>query len=253
MSEKGYLIGEGVRQKLKATFARVDGIPHYGGRVPIPTDLSGISVQPTANAFRVCEITGTWEKGEERECTLYRADDGTAATVSAMNLIMSLPAPKNQPSRICNIGLDGTQWYLVSFEMGTATAVFSEETTEGTIVKDTAVLSYVAGLETKTITFASAGASVTVVTDVQTQDTQVLAGVSVTFNSQNCAIVTTPSYTKIKTVGSVSKQTLTAAGGSQTATIISSGRTQTAIIANTTATFSMSSATYTATYITLDI
>lgn len=226
MAGKAYLIGEDFAGKLKTTVSRVLG--DVGESQVSSLGLRFEDGAPFARkGFRVCEATGAWTKGEAKECSFLTSTD----TFSVVNLLISLPEPKDGGKRVCNAGLHGTAWYLISFEMGTATAVFSS---------GTAVASVISQSETG-VAFTASTTQV-VVTDVSTQQQQVMSGVSVSFNTSNCSVVATPSYTNVTAVSGVTKKTITIPAGQQSVVFVKA-----------TATMSVAMSTYTATYITLEM
>jgi hypothetical protein len=163
--------------------------------------------------FRVCTFTGAWAVDTAKVVT-FRNVTTTPNTAYATNFLISLPArAQSSSSRICNIAKDGTAWYLVSFQMTTATAVFSDRTQTMTFVGTGA---------TQTITYASLGSSVSALTDL-----------SASLNTTDCTITVNKTTASFRIVGQT-----------QTATVISMSGTQTAVI---------STGTYTATFISLEL
>jgi hypothetical protein len=170
-----------------------------------------------SKVFRVCTFTGAWSINTAKTVT-FRNVTSTPNTVSATNEIIDLPAPKStSTSRVVNIGKDGTAWYLVSFQLATATAVLASATQ---------TITYISPGSTQTITYAGPGS---------TQQLTFLTGVQASLNTANCSISVTPQTQSI---------TLATAGSTQTATTITVAATQTAVI---------TTGTVTATYVTLEI
>lgn len=229
---KGYLVGESLAQQIKTTIARVDGMAASSGATAIPTRFEELgSNRP--KVFRVCTATGSWPVDSSKSVTFY----GVTAepnTVSVLNKLVSLPAPRSTAtSRIVNIAKDGTQWYLVSFQAATATAVFSRDTQTITVIDDagTQSITFISAGGTSTITYATPGPSVSVVTNI-----------SAVLNTTDCSIAVNRTTTSIRTVGTSQTATTVSLSGTQTATVISSTRTAT-----------MTTGTYTATFISLEI
>jgi hypothetical protein len=163
--------------------------------------------------FRVATFTGAWAINSATTVTFLNVTS-TPNTASVMNKLVSLPAPRSTAaSRIANIAKDGSQWYLVSFQMASATAVFSGMTQTMTFLGTGA---------TQTITYASPGSSVSALTDL-----------SASLNTTDCTITVNKTTASFRIVGQT-----------QTATVMSMSGTQTAVI---------STGTYTATYITLEL
>jgi hypothetical protein len=236
MADGKYLIGESLREKLKSTIAKVESIPFGGPVSRIPTVIEGDGQSFAPKVFRVCTATGAWQLNAIKAVAYYGVTS-TPNTVNVINQIVSLPAPKstNTP-RIVNIAKDGTQWYLVSFQMATATAVFSGRTQTMTFVGTAATqrITFVGTGSTQTLTYAAPG----------TADATVVTGVSASLNTTNCSISVVTATARLKTVGDPRTATTISMSGTQTATTISMSGTQTAtFITNT----------FTATFVTLEI
>lgn len=203
MADGRYLIGESLREKLKSTIAKVDSIP-FGGpvsRIPTVIEGDGQSFATSPKVFRVCTATGAWSIDTPKSVTFHGVTT-TPNTVSAVNKIVSLPAPRSTAtSRIVNIAKDGTQWYLVSFQMATGTGVFSTSTQS---------ITFIGPNSTQAITFASAGSNaVTVVTDV-----------SAVFNTSTCSVTVNKTTASLQVAGPTQTATVVAISGTQTATVV---------------------------------
>jgi len=236
MAEPGkYLIGESLREKLKSTISKVDSLA-FGGpvsRIPTVLEDGGSSFSP--KIFRVCTSAGSWPIDTSKSVTYYGVTS-TPNTASVLNKLVSLPAPSStNATRIVNIAKDGTQWYLVSFQMSSATAVFARETQTITVVGTAATqaITFIDPHSTQTITYTSPGSDVSVVTDL-----------TATLNTDNCSITVNKITTSVKTVGASHTAAVVSVAGTQTATTMSLAGTQT---------FAFTTGTYTATYIRLEI
>ena len=236
MAEPGkYLIGESLREKLKSTISKVDSLA-FGGpvsRIPTVLEDGGSSFSP--KIFRVCTVTTAWSMGSSQAVTYYGVTS-TPNTVSVINQLVSLPAPKSTAtSRIVNVAKDGTQWYLVSFQMSAKTAVMATATQTITFIGTSATsrVTFISADGTQTVTYATPGSDVSVVTNI-----------SATLNTTDCSITVNKTTTTIKTVGSTQTATTVSAAGTQTATIMSMSGTQTAVL---------TTGTFTATFISLEI
>jgi hypothetical protein len=280
MAEPGkYLIGESLRERLKSTIAKVDSIPFGGPVSRIPTALEDGGGSFSPKVFRVCTATGSWSVNTSKSVTFY----GTTTepnTVSVLNQLVTLPAPKGTTTtRIVNIAKDGTQWYLVSFQMSSKTAVMATATQTITFIgpEATQTLTFISSAGTQTLSYSGDGADKTLtyvasVTDKtltyvsSVSEVDVIATVNATLNTTNCNIVVTTTTTKIKTANNpttttfkvaTDPQTTTfrTAGSSQTATIVSMASTQTATIMSVSGsqTATIMTGTYLATYISLEI
>jgi len=167
----------------------------------------------SGKVFRVGTFTGAWSVDTAKVVT-FRNVTTTPNTVHATNLLISLPAgTQASSSRICNIAKDGTAWYLVSFRAVSETAVFA---------RHTHAITYLGTNSTQTITYATPGSPVAVLTDV-----------AASLNTTSCAITMTKTTASVQIVGAT-----------QTATVISTAAMQTAVVMGQ---------TYTATYISLEL
>jgi hypothetical protein len=108
---RGFLISDGLRQDIKRTIARVDGMIDGPGATKIPTRFESLPA-PAGKAFRICTYTGAWSKNTAKTVT-FRGVTATPNTVSATNLFAALPA---RGTRNCAIAKDGTAWYLIAAE-----------------------------------------------------------------------------------------------------------------------------------------
>jgi len=236
MADSGkYLIGESLREKLKSTIAKVDSLPFGGPVSRIPTALEDGGSSYVPKVFRVCTATGSWPIDSSKDVTYYGVTS-TPNTVSVINKLVSLPAPKSTTTtRIVNVAKDGTQWYLVSFQMSSKTAIMATNTQTITFMGTAATqtITFIGAASTQTITYASAGPEVSVLTNV-----------SAVLNTSDCSIAINKTTTTVKTVGASQTATAVSLSGTQTATIMSMSGTQTAVIMT---------GTFTATYISLEI
>jgi hypothetical protein len=210
MAEPGkYLIGESLREKLKSTISKVDSLA-FGGpvsRIPTVLEDGGSSFSP--KIFRVGTVTTAWSMGSSQAVTYYGVTS-TPNTVSVINQLVSLPAPKSTAtSRIVNVAKDGTQWYLVSFQMSAKTAVMATATQ---------TITFLGPNSTQTITYAEPGSSVSVITNI-----------SATLNTTDCSITVNKTTTNVTTVGASHTATAVSLAGTQTATVVSGTFTATFI------------------------
>lgn len=90
MADKGYLIGESVRLKLRQVFDRVDGIPVPSNIYRVPTDLSTHDIAPAGgSAVKLAAFTGTsvWVRMQPRQIYFYETN--TNDTVSLLPVVLS--------------------------------------------------------------------------------------------------------------------------------------------------------------------
>jgi hypothetical protein len=281
MAEPGkYLIGESLREKLKSTIAKVDSLSPGGPVFRLPH--GGISDGPApyvSKVFRVCTAAGSWPVNSSKNVTFYGVTS-TPNTVSVLNQLVSLPAPKSTTTtRIVNIAKDGTQWYLVSFQMSSKTAVMATNTQTITFMGTAATqaITFISSANTQTMSFADAGPDVTLtyVSSVidksltyvsSVSDVEVIDTINATLDTTDCKITVTkttktirtannPQTTSFKVATDPQTKTFKTAGSVQTATVISLANTQTAMLMSTggTQTATIMTGTYLATYISLEI
>jgi hypothetical protein len=106
---------------------------------------------PSGKAFRMATFTGAWSIDGTKTVTLR----GSTATLSAVNLFLSLP---ENGQRNCAVAKDGTAWHLIQWQWDVGTAVSSA--TLGT-----------ASLEFSRVNVASLGTASTVAISVTTCST----------------------------------------------------------------------------------
>jgi hypothetical protein len=106
---RGFLISDGLRQDIKRTIARVDGMPDGPGATKIPTRFEGVQAQG-GKVFRVCTYTGAWSIDTDKTVT-FKGVTSTPNTVTARNIFSNL----SQTGTLnCAIAKDGTAWYLIA-------------------------------------------------------------------------------------------------------------------------------------------
>lgn len=105
---RGYLIGEGYRDRIDRTISRVDGLVDGSAATQIPTRLQELGGS-SQKVFRICTFTGSWAIGSDKTVT-FKGVTTTPNTVTARNLFCGL-----DPSSSCDVSIakDGTAWYLV--------------------------------------------------------------------------------------------------------------------------------------------
>lgn len=108
----GFLIGPGLRDKLRVTIARVDAMPYKESATQIPTRFEDVQ-RPAMKTFRICTFTGTWSIDTDRVVT-FRGVTTTPNTVLATNLFSDVGGGGSETSNPCAIARDGTAWYLIA-------------------------------------------------------------------------------------------------------------------------------------------
>jgi hypothetical protein len=112
---EGFLIGEGVRNKLKETFRVVDAMQGGGNG---PTSLLRTTFDNPENppVFRIGTFgTAAWSINSSNTVTLTNVGV-TGYTVLATNVFGTLPAMGSTmagTTRTCAVAKDGTSWYLI--------------------------------------------------------------------------------------------------------------------------------------------
>lgn len=119
---RGYLIGEGYRDRIDRTISRVDGLVDGSAATQIPTRLQELAGS-SQKTFRICTFTGAWAINADKTVT-FRGVTTTPNTVSATNLFFDLP---NNGTSTCAIAKDGTAWYLVQ-DVHTQVSVITDVT-----------------------------------------------------------------------------------------------------------------------------
>jgi hypothetical protein len=107
---EGFLIGEGVRNKLKETFRVVDAM-QGGGNGPTSMLRTTFDEPSEPTRFRIGTFgTAAWSIGTDNTVTLTNVGV-TGYTVLATNVFGSLPAAT--ATQACAVAKDGTAWYLI--------------------------------------------------------------------------------------------------------------------------------------------
>lgn len=122
MTQDRYVIGPGLRQKLRETITRVDSMhypPSSGGELPYR--LQTLSM-PSRGGIKTAMFSGSWSIGATKSVT-FKYQSGTA---EAHNDLVNLP---NNGSRNCIIGKEGTAWRLVNWQWDIAHAATQAELT----------------------------------------------------------------------------------------------------------------------------
>ena len=116
---RGYLISEGLKDKIHSTIERVAGMPYGGGVTNVTPRLETLVTTKPPQVFRIATFTGAWAINSSKTVTFKYATN-TPNTVSATNLFF--PAA---PASDCGIAKDGTAWFLVSVPMTQVSVITS--------------------------------------------------------------------------------------------------------------------------------
>jgi hypothetical protein len=204
-------------ERIARVVRRVEGF-----RADPPLTFRRVLEQPSRKVFRVCTFDGAWATGTPKTVT-FKNQTSTPNTVSALNLFF--PITENAVSADCAVAKEGTAWYLIDVPFQTATVSVAQVTASGFFAQATAT--GVVVQSTGLITFASAGSSQAVVSDIS---------ISATLNTNDCSI------TVSKTVSTAS---VTIAGSTATAMVVGSTATTVSITSTATAVFVTQTATAT--------
>ena len=106
---RGFLISDDLKDRIKTTVSRVEGMADGGNVTTIPTRFETLPQPASSKTFRVCTFTGSWSIGASKTVT-FRGVTTTPNTVGVVNLVCGL-----NPSGSCDVSVakDGTAWYLV--------------------------------------------------------------------------------------------------------------------------------------------
>ena len=199
------------------------------GKAPGGQGTAYYVISPAPITFATGTFSGSWAKGQTKDIGVSLG--GRSGTITVINKVGNIgSAASGSSSKYCAMAKQDTQWYLVSFEIGTATAVFSKQTATATVVSQSESGVIFTGVSTQVV-----------VTDVSTEQKQVMSGVTASLNTSSCSVAVTPSYTNVTSVSGVTKKTISIPTDQQTVLFVKA-----------TATMSVVMSTYTATYITLE-
>jgi hypothetical protein len=120
MSQERYFIGPGLRDKLRETITRVDGM--MDRERGVKSQVVHQEMMPGGGggkSFRICTYTGAWSMGDTKSVK-FKYQTTTPNTVAATNLFLSLP---DNGERDCAIAKDGKDWHLVQWQWNAAAAI----------------------------------------------------------------------------------------------------------------------------------
>jgi len=121
MAQERYFIGPGLRDKLRETITRVDGMMDSQSGPKARIVHQEMMPRSGGKVFRICTYTGAWAVDGLKTVT-FRNQTTTPNTVSAINLFLNLPS---NGQRNCAIAKDGTAWHLIQWQQDAATALSS--------------------------------------------------------------------------------------------------------------------------------
>jgi len=121
MAQERYFLGPGLRDKLRETITRVDGMMDSQSGPKARIVHQEMMPRSGGKVFRICTYTGAWAVDGLKTVT-FRNQTTTPNTVSAINLFLNLPS---NGQRNCAIAKDGTAWHLIQWQQDAATALSS--------------------------------------------------------------------------------------------------------------------------------
>jgi hypothetical protein len=121
MAQERYFLGPGLRDKLRETITRVDGMMDRQSGVKSQTVHQEMMPRSGDKVFRICTYTGAWSIDGLKTVT-FKYKTTTPNTVSAINLFLNLPS---NGQRNCAIAKEGTSWHLIQWQQDAATALSS--------------------------------------------------------------------------------------------------------------------------------
>lgn len=113
MTQERYFIGPGLRDKLRETITRVDGMMDREGGVKSPIVHQEMMQRGGGKTFRICTFTAAWSKNANKTVT-FKYQTTTPNTVVATNLFAEIGTASS--SRNCAIAKEGTAWFLIAAE-----------------------------------------------------------------------------------------------------------------------------------------
>lgn len=113
MADRGYLIGESVRKRLRAVVEYVEGLPQEKQITKLTAPLEDGTAYYRPPTVRKCSFIGTWPAGESKIVTLLTASGATQAEVFATNTLVGVSAGTGFITR------DGSEWSLISVNLTT--------------------------------------------------------------------------------------------------------------------------------------
>lgn len=202
---RGYLIGEGYRDRIDRTISRVDGLVDGSAATQIPTRLQELGGS-SQKVFRICTFTGSWAIDADKIVT-FKYQTSTPNTVSATNLFFPITNTATANARDCAIAKDGTAWFLIDVKLAERTAVFVRSTAASVVVGSTA--------------------SAVVVSSTQTGSRLTDVTLSASLNTSACTITIGKTLVTASTILVTGTATATVIGSTATAISVASTFTST--------------------------
>jgi hypothetical protein len=113
MAQERYFIGPGLRDKLRETITRVDGMMDRQSGVKSQIVHQDMMPSGGGKPFRICTFTGAWAKTAAK-AVAFKFETTTPNTVVATNLFATIATAAG--SRNCAIAKEGTAWFLIAAE-----------------------------------------------------------------------------------------------------------------------------------------
>lgn len=108
MTQERYFIGPGLRDKLRETITRVDGLMDREGGVKSPIVHQEMMPRGGGSAIRLCTFSGAWPIGNNKTVTFT----GQTNTATVMNLFFDIGVSCGQ--RDAAITKINGVWHLIA-------------------------------------------------------------------------------------------------------------------------------------------
>jgi len=112
MPQDRYFIGPGLRDKLRETITRVDGMMDQQSGPKTRAVHQEMMPQGRDKVFRICTFTGAWQLGTDKTVSI-KYQPNTPNTINVTNLFFPI---QTTDSRDCAVAKDGTAWYLIQWQ-----------------------------------------------------------------------------------------------------------------------------------------
>lgn len=170
--QERYLIGPGLRDKLREVITRVDGtsLGNAGdGKIPVAHQSISRIAAASDGSVRLGTFSGAWPLGGTAVVTLVNTGVSTdRQTVTATNATWPI-TQSGYADLPCIVGSDSGEWYLLSPECEAATATMIIATTSVSVVTgvtsvlNTNTCSITNSLQLQQVTVVASSATVSII------------------------------------------------------------------------------------------
>ena len=115
MPVERYFIGPGLRDKLRETITRVDGMQFSEGEASLPSADS--PMQPRA-AMHLCKTTAAWSKNSSQTLTVYKGTPGAETADTGFTVVAWNKTRDVDKNKWVLVGRANATYYLVEAEGG---------------------------------------------------------------------------------------------------------------------------------------